>query len=441
MPSERILFVDDDPVSRSSFARAMRRNGFIVDLAKDGDEAWELASHFPYAVIATDLRMPGMDGMMLIDQLRELQPDPVCLLVTASDQLDWYGLSGDDTSGVDVIRKPWNADQLAESLKLAIKEYRRRMPLGSDRPSPEESHRVALVGLSHDARAQVAKLLESSYELVDAKDVAEAEHTLKREGASIACCVAGDLVCERAAIARLADACRRVPLIVVGPDRGAEVAVEAIRQGAHDWLPLGRLREAGLERAVAVAVERCRGITHDLPLCSDVTTPGMFRDRLRQAKSRARRFSRQTALLMVGLGGYDGLSSALGQVAVHKVLGQIGERLRGSVRESDSVIHLGRDVFALLLEDLGPGSMLDVPAQRVLNSFATPFRCDDHEIVVTASVGAVVYPTNGEDLDELVRKGEQALVHARTEGRNRYWVCSELAAAPAPPAAVVEATG
>jgi diguanylate cyclase (GGDEF)-like protein len=439
MPSERILFVDDDPVSRSSFARAMRRNGFIVDLAKDGDEAWELASHFPYAVIATDLRMPGMDGMMLIDQLRELQPDPVCLLVTASDQLDWYGLSGDDTSGVDVIRKPWNADQLAESLRLAIKEYRRRMPFGSDRPAPEQNDRVALVALSPDARAQIVKLLEDKYELVDARDVAEAERLLAGEAGSIACCIGGDLLQDRVAIARLADQSRRVPLLVVGRDRGPEAAVEAIRQGAHDWLPLGRLREAGLERAVAVAVERFRGVTRDLPLCSDVTTPGLFRDRLRQAKSRARRFSRQAALLLVGLGGYDGMSSALGQAASHRVLAQIGERLRASVRESDSVIHLGRDVFALVLEDLGEGSVLEVPAQRVLNSFATPFRCDDHEIVVTASVGAVIYPVHAEELDELVRKGEAALARARTEGRNRYCVSSERVAAAEPQA--VEATG
>ena len=90
MASERILFVDDDPVSRRAFARAMRKSGFIVDLAQDGDEAWELATHFPYAVIATDLRMPGMDGMMLIDQMRELQPDTVCLLVTGCKQLESF---------------------------------------------------------------------------------------------------------------------------------------------------------------------------------------------------------------------------------------------------------------------------------------------------------------------------------------------------------------
>lgn len=426
MASERILFVDDDPVSRSSFARAMRRNGFIVDLAKDGDEAWELASHFPYAVIATDLRMPGMDGMMLIDQLRELQPDPVCLLVTASDQLDWYGLSSEETSGVDVIRKPWNAEQLAESLRQAIKEYRRRMPWGSDRPAAEPSNRIALVACSAAAREQIRGLLADDHEIVELASVEAARAALEQEGTSFACIIGGEALQDRADIERLARANRHVPLIVVGPDGDAEAAVGAIRQGAQDWLPIGRLQQAGLRRAVALAVERCRGASQTLPMSSDVTTPGLFRERLRQAKSRARRFSRQAALLLVGLGSYDRLSSALGHSSVQKVLVHIAERLRSSVRESDSVIHLGRDRFALVLEDLAEGSAIEVPAQRVLNSFATPFRCDDHEIVVTASVGVVVYPQHGEDLDELVRRGEAALDRARTEGRNRFCISNEV---------------
>src|SRR5262245_60905754 len=158
MPSERILFVDDDPVSRRSFARAMRQSGFIVDLAKDGDEAWELATHFPYAVIATDLRMPGMDGMMLIDQLRELQPDPVCLLVTGVKQLEWYREA--EKSGVDVIQKPWNGDQLAEALRAALREYRSRanqlMPPESERPAISERREVLVVGLQGAAKTRIA---------------------------------------------------------------------------------------------------------------------------------------------------------------------------------------------------------------------------------------------------------------------------------------------
>src|SRR6185503_12327462 len=73
MTSERILFVDDDPVARNAFSRTMRQRGFLIDVARDGAEAWQLASQFPYAVVVTDLRMPGIDGLKLVEQLKELE--------------------------------------------------------------------------------------------------------------------------------------------------------------------------------------------------------------------------------------------------------------------------------------------------------------------------------------------------------------------------------
>src|SRR5688572_6707145 len=191
MSSERILFVDDDPVSRRAFARAMRKSGFIVDLAQNGDEAWELASHFPYAVIATDLRMPGMDGMMLIDQLKELQPDPVCLLVTGCKQLEWYSESAE--SGVDVIQKPWNGDQLAEALRQALREYRSRATtvMQSERPEDDTSCEVAVVGLDAGSRDVVTRALGKGYQAVFAESVDEAAQLLTGRGA-MCCCLLKD---------------------------------------------------------------------------------------------------------------------------------------------------------------------------------------------------------------------------------------------------------
>jgi diguanylate cyclase (GGDEF)-like protein len=281
-----------------------------------------------------------------------------------------------------------------------------------------------MVGMSAQAKDQVNGLLQGRYELLDIAQASEAEALLKREGA-VACCLVGDQLRERSLVARIASANRRVPVIVIGKDGSPEVAVEAIRQGAHDWLPSARLKEAGLERVVALAVERFRGASIELPLCSEVSTPGLFKDRLRQAKSRARRFSRRAALLLVGVDGFDRLNAALGYPAANRVLAHVAERLRASVRESDSVIHLGSEGFALVLEDLAEGSVIEVPAQRVLNSFATPFRSDDHEIILSANVGAVIYPGHGEDLEDLVRKAQAALSRARSDGRNRYRVSEE----------------
>jgi len=90
------------------------------------------------------------------------------------------------------------------------------------------------------------------------------------------------------------------------------------------------------------------------------------------------------------------------------------------VRESDAVFRLRQDEFALVLEDVAEGDSIQIPAQRVLNSFATPFRSGGHEVVLTASIGGAVFPAHGHNAQELMRRAEAALDRAKREGRNRF---------------------
>jgi diguanylate cyclase (GGDEF)-like protein len=431
MPSERILFVDDDPVARRAFARAMRKSGFIVDLAQDGDEAWELATHFPYAVIATDLRMPGMDGMMLIDQLKELQPDPVCLLVTGCKQLEWYKEPGDQA--VDVIQKPWNGDQLAEALRQALKEYRSRASsiVPSERPVEEGGREVILVGLGRAERDSVGRVLGGAYNPVYV-DTADAAAELLQGRHTVCGLLLKDAPSNGADIRKLARASARVPIIVLGTDNPQTAAVEAIRKGAQDWLPLGGLVAAELARVLAIATERSRAPAGTLPVCTELSNPTLLFDRLRQATSRARRFSHQASVLLVDVDRFGDINASLGHDAGDELLGMVAERLRSAVRESDAVFRLRQDEFALVLEDLGQADTIDIPAQRVLNSFATPFHLSGHEIVLTASIGGAVFPTHGQNAQDLMRRAESALEQAKREGRNRYCTHSETASVIGP---------
>ncbi len=419
MASERILFVDDDPVARRAFARAMRKSGFIVDLAQDGEEAWELATHFPYAVIATDLRMPGMDGMVLIDQLKELQPDPVCLLVTGCKQLEWYSEAGD--SNVDVIQKPWNGDQLAEALRQALRDYRSRASSigSSERPEEERGREVVVVSVEGPARDAIGRALGTSYKAVHVDGVDAAAQLL--QGSTNVCgCLLKDASGNAADIRRLGRANARVPIILLGTDKQPTAAIEAIRKGAQDWVPLAGLGSADLPRVIATARERSRAPGGPLPVCTELSNPSLLFDRFRQAISRARRFSRQAGVLLVNVDRFGDINSSLGYDAGDELLALVAERLRVSVRESDAVFRLRQDEFALVLEDVGEADTIHIPAQRVLNSFATPFGCSGHEIVLTASIGGAVFPTHGQSAQDLMRRAEAALEQAKREGRNRF---------------------
>lgn len=404
----------------------MRQSGFIVDLAKDGDEAWELATHFPYAVIATDLRMPGMDGMMLIDQLRELQPDPVCLLVTGVKQLEWYREA--EKSGVDVIQKPWNGDQLAEALRAALREYRTRasqlMPPESERPAVSERREVLMIGLQGAAKTRVAEALRGHCEARHVADL-DAAAAMLRERSSLSCCLLAEALADGSALRRFSRINATVPVIVLGQGDAESAGVRAIRNGAQDWLSLEGLDHRSLSRAIAIASERSRAPGGPLPVCSAQHNPQLLSDRFRQAISRGRRFSRQAALLLVDVDRFGDINASLGYDAGDELLGLVAERLRASVRESDAVFRLSQDEFALVLEDLGEGDSLDVPAQRVLNSFATPFRWRGNEVVLTASIGGAVFPAHGQQHTELMKRAEAALALAKQQGRNRYCSVSE----------------
>ncbi len=79
--SLRILFADDDETFRRAMVRALTKRGHVVAAAAGGEEALAAARISPPEVALLDLRMPGMDGILLLQALRELEPGlPVVIL-------------------------------------------------------------------------------------------------------------------------------------------------------------------------------------------------------------------------------------------------------------------------------------------------------------------------------------------------------------------------
>ena len=71
-----VLFVDDEAALRSLMASRLEERGFDVVEAESGDQAIEYLDRFAFDVVITDLRMPGMDGMAVIEDQRRLGPQP-----------------------------------------------------------------------------------------------------------------------------------------------------------------------------------------------------------------------------------------------------------------------------------------------------------------------------------------------------------------------------
>ncbi len=143
-------------------------------------------------------------------------------------------------------------------------------------------------------------------------------------------------------------------------------------------------------------------------------------DRLVQLIREAQRAGSRVAVLFLDLDDFKKVNDTLGHDVGDQLLVQAAERLRNTVREKDTIGRLGGDEFILLLGGLTAEVDARPVAENLLDRFRDPFRLDDRELVLTASLGIAVFPDDGDTPTELLRKADTAMYHAKEQGRNAY---------------------
>lgn len=146
----------------------------------------------------------------------------------------------------------------------------------------------------------------------------------------------------------------------------------------------------------------------------------LFRDRLDQALARAAREERWVTLLHVDLDNFNVVNDEISHEVGDAVLVEVGKRLTGAVRESDTVAHLGGDEFTVILEGDREVDGAERVAQKIITELATPHQAGDLKLYITASLGVAIYPMDGQGADELLRGADLAMNAAKRAGRNSY---------------------
>jgi FixJ family two-component response regulator len=122
--SEKVLLVDDDELILSSYQRTLRRQ-LSFDTASGGSQALEkLKAGERYAVILSDLRMPGMNGLELLRQAHEISPDTVRIILTGNADLRTAIDAVNEGNIFRFLEKPCSGEALTNVLTAAIHQYR-----------------------------------------------------------------------------------------------------------------------------------------------------------------------------------------------------------------------------------------------------------------------------------------------------------------------------
>jgi CheY-like chemotaxis protein len=116
---KKVLVVDDDPVIRHSFDRVLAGKGYIVVSAENGQEALNKAAKEEYDAVFTDIRMPGVDGIEVAEQLRARRPWTPVVIITG------YGSPENEARAVAAgvkgfLHKPLSPETIEKSVAAAV---------------------------------------------------------------------------------------------------------------------------------------------------------------------------------------------------------------------------------------------------------------------------------------------------------------------------------
>ncbi|WP_426416380.1 EAL domain-containing protein [Aestuariirhabdus sp. LZHN29] len=151
----------------------------------------------------------------------------------------------------------------------------------------------------------------------------------------------------------------------------------------------------------------------------------LFQEKLQQALLNCQRSATQIALLFLDIDNFKRINDSLGHRAGDQLLTQVATRIKACVRTSDGVARIGGDEFTILLHNVEKPMDAGTVAQNVLTILSKPFYIDDHQIMVSASLGITLAPDDGTDVNSIMRHADLAMYKAKSQGKNNLQFFTE----------------
>jgi diguanylate cyclase (GGDEF)-like protein len=223
-----------------------------------------------------------------------------------------------------------------------------------------------------------------------------------------------------------------VPIVVLTNYDNEMFAIKAVQKGAQDYLIKGSIDNNLLVRTIRHSIERNRMrkeleqekmrsqyLAHHDSL-TGLPNRNMFFDYLDKSVARAFRHATMLAVLFIDLDKFKHINDTMGHPKGDRLLVYIAKRLADCIRESDIIARIGGDEFVIMLDAIKSAHDASKVAQKILEATSKGFVVEGHEHFVSTSIGISLYPTDGSDVENLIRNADSAMYAAKECGRNNY---------------------
>ncbi len=152
---------------------------------------------------------------------------------------------------------------------------------------------------------------------------------------------------------------------------------------------------------------------------TDLPNRHMFMDRLELELRKTQRAGGLLALLFIDLDHFKDVNDRLGHAAGDALLVEATQRIKACVRSADTLARLGGDEFTVILPGLEQASNIERITNDIIEQMANAFVIGDEQANVSASIGVAIYPTDADNVEDLLSHADQAMYAAKHAGRNR----------------------
>jgi diguanylate cyclase (GGDEF)-like protein/PAS domain S-box-containing protein len=439
----RILLVDDEPHLLNSLKRVMNVYGYEPDIANGGREALVRIQQQHYDLILLDLCMPDVDGFLVMEFVISRGIDTTVIVVSGDTSIN-SAIKALRSGAYDFLRKPYEPEALLHTVENALgkrKLERENKNIGKRLEQSEKWYRY-LVNNSPDLiytldekgcftflndRAESLlgygeeELVGKHYsDIIHAEDVSNITHIFdeRRTGERASRNVEVRLKCR--------------------PDthrpRQFEtrfVTMELNAMGMYDDVdpnfPGRFVGTYGVAKDVSDRKKAEETINYQAyhDLLTGLPNRILFKDRLSLAMAQAKRNSEMLVVMLLDLDRFKVVNDTLGHVIGDELLLSVGGRLRGCLREGDTLARLGGDEFTLLLPQVMGIEDAEQIAKKIISELERPFYIDNNELFISVSIGISLYPNDGETIDSLVKNADIAMYHTKSRSKNNYQFYSQ----------------
>lgn len=157
--------------------------------------------------------------------------------------------------------------------------------------------------------------------------------------------------------------------------------------------------------ALAASEQAMRELAHHDSL-TGLANRKLLEERLSLAVVRAQRCGRHVVVLLVDLNNFKEINDRFGHAAGDALLQALARRMRGLLRENDTLARLGGDEFVVVLDDMDPDANIERPAADFAAAIAAPWEWEGATIYPSASIGSARFPENGAAVCDLLRAAD-----------------------------------